>query len=121
MTDEERREVEALESRLRQAQDALHRQGELLTIEKKGREACSTGVRLDENPFTDENDRLMWANGWSQEHAVDHLSRCVAVMKWAIQSLESTIEVSIDSGSTEVTSKLRTISNKMAEYIEEVL
>ncbi len=112
-------ELSATESRLNQAQDALVRQGNLLDIEARGRTAAERGAELSDNPYEDEDERLMWASGWSQQNNVERLARAAAVVRWSCESLESVEELMRGHEDLELNAKLEFIRSKLQEYVGE--
>lgn len=55
----------------------------MLEIQHAGRVAAQAGVRLEENPYTDDIERQYWEYGWIEESFLEEINEHRAIMDYA--------------------------------------
>lgn len=110
-------ELDSCSARLQNAESSLARQLRFLEIENDGRIAHQRGLGMSENPHETDDERLMWANGWSQEETLDQLGRTMALLKWVGDSLDVIHELCDEP---ELRGKLAFVLEKVNERLGEL-
>jgi hypothetical protein len=119
MYDDLQAKNELLEREVLLAKNNMRRQSQLLMIESNGRDAVMRGLALDENPHDDEQERIMWAHGWSSADCREKLTQVDLVLRWAVEALDIVGQVAAGTGNTEITEKVGNVREKLAYLVED--
>ncbi|MHB8407853.1 MAG: hypothetical protein ACYDHY_07020 [Acidiferrobacterales bacterium] len=89
--------------------------------EKSGAEAADRGFDLSQNPYKDEDARLMWEHGHQIASIEKQLAENQALVAWALTELPLVQELAEAIGPKEVAEKLDAVIQKLAPVVAELL
>ena len=89
--------------------------------EKAGEQAALRGFELDQNPYKDEEARLMWEHGHQTASIGKQLAENQSLVAWALTELPLILELAETLGPKEVAEKLDAVIQKLTPVVAELL
>lgn len=111
------REIDRLKEENKNLSSAVTEMSRSREFELEGQRCGERGLGVDQCPYKkDSFSAACWLSGWADADLRRRIEQLVAVLDWSSKSLPHIIELADGYGMTEVSEKIKQISEKLAPF-----